>query len=187
MKRKAITAAAGVVLVLTAFLIRWIMPPKAPPLSLPESGGISLMEIEHDGKKVETDDPDRIDGLLRPLREARPTHIASVRDTPESDDIYILTVFGKDGDRLEIFVYKNDGDKHVYAELPYQGVYETDPDAMDQLAMAMISPGCNSADSCAGSRKRCIRAGSLANLKMLSIQVSPLTAAYLIDRADLPV
>lgn len=106
--------------------------PLAPEIRIPDGDDITEITIENsDGDNVTLGKEDALK-LLKIMARCEPTRKWSVNDYPYVRPYYMITVYTSEDDRsYRYFIYEED--MELYLELPYQGVYSVEEEAMELL------------------------------------------------------
>ncbi len=133
-KTAKIIITASVVLLLTSalgaiYLLHTLFP-KAPPISVPDSGDIVSAALRaENGASVELTQ-NGADTLLALLEGSEPTRIMSVNDTPAGVEWSCIEI--KTEARAYLyFVYLDGGE--TYVEMPYTGVYIAEDSLLERI------------------------------------------------------
>ena len=100
--------------------------PKAADVFCPEAEDITSIMVVKDGKSSSVDMPDQNE-LLRYIRSAQPTRKQSVNDTPAVKTYYLIRIKTSEP---EYFYYAYESGSHAYIEIPYQGIYKAEQNAI---------------------------------------------------------
>lgn len=132
MKKKAVAIilVAVVLLLLGAYVIFDNIFPKAEPIKQLDSGLLESVSIyDNENDEMVLGDVE-LQKLINCINGAVPTRVMSVNDYPGARPYYVIEI--KTEERiLRYIIYKENGTSYV--EIPYEGVYEIDKEAVDIL------------------------------------------------------
>ena len=126
----AITIAVLAICVWGAYALLDNIFPKASPITQLEMSMIESVHLYDDEKKEIVINDEKLHTLISYINGAVPTRTMSVNDYPGVEPYYVVEV--QLAERfIRHMIYEDNG--KAYIEIPYEGVYEIDKDAVGFL------------------------------------------------------
>ena len=135
MKKKTVIITAIIIAVLAicvwgAYALLENIFPKASPITQLEMSTIESVRLyDNENKEIVITD-DELQKLINYINAAVPTRAISVNDYPDVRPYYVAE-FEITERFIRHMIYENNG--KAYVEIPYEGVYEIDKEAVDLL------------------------------------------------------
>lgn len=132
MKKKTVIIIVAVlaVLLLGAYVLYDNIFPKAEPIKQLEISMIESVNLHDNENKEIVISDEELQKIINHINDAVPTRTISVNDYPVVRPYYVVEI--KTAERVfGYMVYEDDGT--AYVELPYEGVYEIDREAVEIL------------------------------------------------------
>lgn len=113
----------GILLVILGYCLFNSIFPKAKPIRTPELNDIRSVSVAINTEEGFLINDVNMEGVLKEIRDAKPTRIQSLNDYPTCRPFYQLEI--KTEERtFRYFIYEEG--EQIYVEVPYEGVYVAD-------------------------------------------------------------
>ncbi len=113
----------GILLVILGYCLFNSIFPKAKPIRTPELNDIRSVSVAINAEESFLINDVNMEGVLKEIRDAKPTRIQSLNDYPTCRPFYELEIKTEES-TFRYFIYEEG--EEIYVEVPYEGVYAAD-------------------------------------------------------------
>lgn len=118
----------GILLVILGYCLFNSIFPKAKPIRTPELNDIRSVSVAINAEESFLINDVNMEGVLKEIRDAKPTRIQSLNDYPTCRPFYELEIKTEES-TFRYFIYEEG--EEIYVEVPYEGVYAADNKLFD--------------------------------------------------------
>lgn len=124
------TAALSVFIVICGYLFVDSLFPKAEPLSISDDDTVISLSVTSGEKCTDEVKEANYEKILQAVISAKPTRRQSVNDSPTAE-AYLTADIVTSSREYRCYIYTEGSD--IYVEIPYEGIYKAEKQAIDLL------------------------------------------------------